>query len=160
MKVLIIHVLMGVTWLFLSQGRTTFDLFFGLVIGFGILYVFQSVLSTQTYVKRVLNFFRWFAIFLREFILSNLNVAYIILFRSNASIEPGFIEMDISDMSYEEAILLSQTITLTPGTCTTELDFEEGTMLVHILDAADPNEVAKSIRKNLRQPMLDFTRHG
>jgi multisubunit Na+/H+ antiporter MnhE subunit len=151
---------MGVTWLFLSQGRTTFDLFFGLVIGFGILYVFQSVLSTQAYVKRVLNFFRWFIIFLREFINSNLNVAYIILFRSNASIEPGFIEMDISDMSYEEAILLSQTITLTPGTCTTELDFEEGTMLVHILDAADPNEVAKSIRKNLGQPMLDFTRHG
>lgn len=160
MKVLIIHVLMGITWLFLSQGRTTFDLFFGLVVGFGILYVFQSVLSTQNYVKRVLNLFRWFFIFIREFILSNLHVAYIILFRNNASLEPGFLEMDISDMTFEETILLSQTITLTPGTCATELDHEEGTLLIHILDAADPNQVAKSIRKNLGQPMLDFTRHG
>ncbi|MCC5833501.1 MAG: Na+/H+ antiporter subunit E [Opitutales bacterium] len=161
MKVLIIHILLALTWLFLSQGRTMFDLFMGAVLGFAILYVFQSVLSTRGYILRVLGFFRWFIIFLREFIVSNLHVAWIILSRSGKSIEPRFIEMDVSDLREEEMIVLSQTITLTPGTCAVELEVETGKLLVHILDATDPEAVADSIKKNLREPLLQFTRsHG
>ena len=161
MKVLIIHILLALTWLFLSQGRTMFDLFMGAVLGFAILYVFQSVLATHSYIQRVLGFFRWFIIFLREFFLSNLQVAWIILSRSGTSIEPRFIEIDVSDLRAEEMIVLSQTITLTPGTCAVELDTETGQLLVHVLDASDPEAVAESIRKNLREPLLGFTRsHG
>lgn len=152
--------MMGLTWLFLSKDRSTFDLFFGLVLSFGILYVFRSVLSTQAYVRRVVNFFRWLLIFVREFILSNLHVAWIILTRKHDKIEPHWIELDVSDMRFEEMIILSQTITLTPGTCSTELDDKNGRLLVHILDARDPQDVARSIRNNLKQPLLDFTRHG
>lgn len=161
MKVLIIHILLALTWLFLSQGRTMFDLFMGAVLGFAILYVFQSVLETRGYIQRVIGFFRWLIIFLREFIMSNLHVAWVILSRSGKAIEPRFIEMDVSDLRPEEMIVLSQTITLTPGTCAVELDTDTGKLLIHILDADDPEEVAESIIKNLREPLLGFTRsHG
>lgn len=160
MKVLIIHIMMALTWLFLSQDRTMFDLFLGLVLGFVVLYVFQSVLSTSGYIRGVVSLVRWFVIFIREFLVSNLNVAWIILSRRTQSIEPRFIEIDVSDLRLEEAVVLSQTITLTPGTCAVELDLDKGKLLIHILDAEDPTEVASSIDKNLRLTLLAFTRNG
>ena len=77
----------------------------------------------------------YFAWLLREVIISNLQVAYIVL-HPKLPINPGLLRFRTRLQSSVGHILLANSITLTPGTIT--VDLVEGTYLVHALvpDAA------------------------
>lgn len=158
MKSFGIHLFLGVIWLFLSSDRSAFTFFVGFVMGFIILFVFQDVLGTSDYVRRVVAFCKWLWNFLKAFIVSNLNVAMIVLFRRTSKLRPGFMVYDIRGMSETEVIILSQTMTLTPGTTAVEPNMETGKLLVHVLDASDIESTRRSIDRQLRDPLLAFIR--
>lgn len=158
MKSFGIHLFLGVIWLFLSSDRSAFTFFVGFVMGFIILFVFQDVLGTSDYVRRVVAFCKWLWNFLKAFVESNINVALIVVFRRTSKLRPTFMYYDISGMSETEVVILCQTITLTPGTTAIEPNMETGKLLVHVLDGDDVEGTRHGIDKQLRDPLLAFIR--
>lgn len=148
---------MAILWLLL-QGGELVDFLAGMVIGFILLYLFQTVLQSRNYVRRVLAFFGFVGVFLKEFLKSNLVIAGSVLWRPIEDIHPNFITFDVSGMDRWEIFLLSQCITLTPGTTTVDLINDDRTLVVHAFDADDPHEVRRSIELTLKSAILRFSR--
>jgi len=158
MRALGINVVLALVWLFLSTNRSLFNLTVGFVLGFLVLWIFGHALGTSDYVRRVFAFFRWLGFFFREFVLSNINVARIVATGKMSHLQPGFMQYPVGHLTESEIVILAQTITLTPGTTAVEVDEENGTLLVHMLDAREPEDTRAGIHDTLEQPLLAFTR--
>jgi multicomponent Na+:H+ antiporter subunit E len=151
------NVAVAVLWLFLAKGGlVSFGI--GLIIGFVLLATFKPVLGSADYVRRVWAFFAFLLVFTREFVQSNVVIAKAALLRRVEDIHPNFITYDVSGMELWEIFLLSQCITLTPGTTTVDLIDDGNTLIVHAFDADDPDEVRQAIDQTLKYAILRFSR--
>ena len=157
MKSLVMNVLVAVIWLFLMRGGLV-SFIIGMITGFIFLSVFRQVLGSADYTRRVMAFFRFIWVFAREFVLSNITIAKSVVMTPLESIHPNFITYDVEGMRPWEIFLLSQCITLTPGTTTVDLVDEGKTLIVHAFDADAPDEIRESIDQTLKQAILDFSR--
>ncbi len=62
---------------------------------------------------------------------------------------PGaLIRVRFAPMSEQGAALLGAMVSLTPGTTTVDIDMEHRTLLLHVLDASDPDAVVDAIRRD------------
>ena len=110
------------------------------------------------FLRRVLRLVLFGGHFLRALVVSNLQMARIVLFRPVRDLTPDFVVYPIAGLTQFEILVLSHCITLTPGTTSVEIS-EDLTMLkVHALDAADPAAVRASIKQDLEAPLLAWTR--
>jgi multisubunit Na+/H+ antiporter MnhE subunit len=96
--------------------------------------------------------------FLRALIVSNLQMARVVLFRQAADLAPDFVAYPIAGLTRFEILILSHCITLTPGTTSVAISDDLTVLTVHALDAADPSAVRASIKHDLEAPLLAWTR--
>jgi multicomponent Na+:H+ antiporter subunit E len=158
MKTAILHIGIAMIWLFLSPTRDLPRLLIGLLIGWLMLSAFRPLLPQDRYLKGLTAFVAWCWAFLKALLLSQIRVSAIVLFPKTHPIHPGFVEFPIGDLGDAEIILLSHSISLTPGTTTVEVDKDRRILLVHALEAGNPEETVRDIEDNLLKPMLAFTR--
>lgn len=153
----VLHLTLSLLWMFLSQGALP-ELIVGLVGSFLLLVCFRSILPIHCYVRRTTGLFLFLYVFIRELALANLTIAHFVLFKKTSQMHPNFITYCIKGLTPFEIYLLSQCITLTPGTTTVDVRLEEEQLLLHAFDAADPDSVRRSIDSTLKQAILGFTR--
>jgi multisubunit Na+/H+ antiporter MnhE subunit len=108
--------------------------------------------------RRLMGLISFIFLFFYLIIKANLNVAKLVLFVPNNKTHPGFLKYSIQDLTFFEVLLLSQCITLTPGTITTKLDWENKSLTIHVLDLVSPQDVIEEIEKKLKEKILEFTR--
>lgn len=158
MRSAFLHLAISFTWLFLSPQRDLPQFLKGLVIGYGMLLLFQPLLPKDRYLRGSKAFILWVIAFLKALILSQVRVAKLILLPARHPVHPGFLTFPLHDLSELEIIILSHSISLTPGTTSVEVDLEKQELLIHALEAGDPGATAEDIRENLLKPLLAFTR--
>lgn len=107
---------------------------------------------------RVVGFIAYLFHFTRELVLANIAMAKAVLFQKREDLAPGFVRYPIKGLSDFEVLLLTHSITLTPGTTSVEILEREGELVVHAFDARDPEAVRASIRQGLEKPLLAWTR--
>lgn len=98
------------------------------------------------------------ACFFKELLMANITVARTVLLQPRSALAPGFVTYDLRGLTPFEIVVLTHCITLTPGTTSVELSHNNATLLVHALDARDPEGVRASIRSGLEVPLLRWTR--
>ena len=158
MRSLLLHLAISITWLRLSPQRDLPQLIKGMVIGYGILLLFKPLLPEDRYLKGSKAFILWIIAFAKALILSQVRVAKLILFPRRYPVHPGFLTFPLEELSELEIILLSHSISLTPGTTSVDVDLEKRELLIHALEADDPAATVEDIRENLLKPLLAFTR--
>lgn len=114
-------------------------------------------LSTP-YWLRAVNFFRFVLLFGRELVVANLAVAKSVLFQRREDLSPGFLNYELKGLRPFEIVILTHCITLTPGTASVEVCEDMQSLVVHALDARDPDGVRRSIKEGLEAPLLAWTR--
>jgi len=89
-------------------------------------------------------FAAYLGIVLFDIVVANFGVARIVLFRRNRDLRARWLVIPI-DLTTPEAItMLAGTISLTPGTVSSDVSADGRYLLVHALDVADPEaEVAR-----------------
>jgi multicomponent Na+:H+ antiporter subunit E len=85
-------------------------------------------------------------------------VLRISLFSSMRTLNPRIITYDIEGLTKLETLLLSHTISLTPGTTTVAIGPGFQYLILHVLEADDPDAVRDAIDRTLRRGILAFTR--
>lgn len=158
MRTALLHIFIAIVWLFLNPNRDLPRLIIGILIGWALIALFQPLLPKDRYLKGSIGFFRWLWSFSSALVRSQFRVARIILFPRSNPIHPGFIEFSIEGLSDTEIILLSHSISLTPGTTSVEVDQKKGILLIHALEAGDPEGTLSDIREKLLKPLMAFTR--
>lgn len=145
---------MAGVWCFLAGGVTLANFLVGLVMAWVILRLFRPFFPWRPSIVHSLRklpaFGNYVLHFLRELIRANLQVAYLVL-HPRMPIRPGIIAYRTRHTTPLGITLLANSITLTPGTLTMDVDPEERILYIHTLDVPDPETVAKSIRQGLEE---------
>lgn len=158
MLTLALNLLIALIWLFLGEEPSIGSFLAGFVLGMALLAIFRPVLPRERYFSRVLGTLRFVLIFLREFVTANLQMLRIVMLRSRHDLHPKLFTLDVRGMNRWEILLLSHCISLTPGTTTVQIEDDFGTLVIHALDAADPDLLRQKIDRTLRRALLGMTR--
>ncbi|HWL53514.1 MAG TPA: Na+/H+ antiporter subunit E [Chthoniobacteraceae bacterium] len=158
MKSLVLNLVLAVIWLFLNPEPSLSTFFIGLILGFALLAAFHSVHNSLDYIRRTLAFFRYLLVFTKEFLVANLLVLRAVLFQKNEELYPNFMTYDVTGLSDLEIMLMYYCISLTPGSAAVSLTDDKRTMIIHVFDARDPDEVRRQLDTILKAGILAFTR--
>lgn len=118
----------------------------------------KSRIRPRRWPLRAAGFLKFLGVFTRELVLANIAVARAVLFQPVADLAPGFVHYPTAGLTDFEIVVLSHCITLTPGTTSVEISDDRRTLVVHALDARDPQGVCDGIKKTLEAPVLGWTR--
>ena len=91
-----------------------------------------------------------------DVIVANVQVAWIILTKSNQQLRPAWVEVPLDLKTPEAITLLAGTITLTPGTVSADLSNNGRCLLVHALDAPDPQAVCDEIKQRYERRLKEI----
>ncbi len=86
--------------------------------------------------KRYLYFLLYVVIFLRECVKANMNVAARIV-KPTMPINPGIVKVKTRLRSETALTFLANSITLTPGTLTVDIEGDKGILYIHWIDVKD-----------------------
>lgn len=158
MTLFLTNLLLALLWAE-AQGLGLDTLAFGFLLGMGVLRLGLPLYPRQAaYFRRVGGFLVFTAVFVRELVLSTLSVARAVLLKRTRDLRPNLLTLDTRKLNGFEVLMLSQCITLTPGTCTVMVGPKKRWILVHALDARDPDTVRRGIESTLKAAILRFTR--
>lgn len=107
---------------------------------------------------RVVGFLLFIVHFTRELVMANIAIAKSVLFQKTTDLAPGFLIYPLKGLSRFEILVLTHSITLTPGTASVMISDDFTELTVHAFDARDPDAVRASIKTGLETPLLAWTR--
>ncbi len=149
-----LSMLMASVWILLqpefSAGMAVFGLVLGIVIPFGTARWWPDR-PKEVAVGRMLAYC---LLVMWDIIVANVQVAWIILTKSNADMRPAWVVIPLDLRSPEAITVLAGTITLTPGTVSADLSDDGLCLLVHALDAPDPEAVRDDIKHRYERRLM------
>ncbi|WP_276257896.1 Na+/H+ antiporter subunit E [Haloglomus litoreum] len=121
----------------------------GLLVGFPTAFALRNFYEDEFAIRPSLRSvpyaLRYIAVFIRELITANVDVAYRVLAPS-MPIEPDVVAVPLRVESDAAITTIANSITLTPGTLTMDHDAETNTLYVHAINCQDPASVLAPIR--------------
>lgn len=142
----ILSLMLTGVWLLLVNGYSINSLLFGAFLGVVIPFVTRPYWPNVPRIRHPLKIAEYCLIVLWDIIVANFIVAGLILFRRNDSLHPTWVTIPLQLRSPEAITVLAGTITLTPGTVSSDLSTEGHAILVHCLNAPDPEAVRDGIK--------------
>lgn len=135
--------LLVVMWMVMVNDLTFGTLFLGLVVGIGVPLLTAPWWPGRPRVRFV-PALAYCGMVLWDIFIANFQVAAIILFKRNRDLRPAWLIIPLEVAAPEAITVFAGTISLTPGTVSTDISACGRYLLVHALHAPDPaSEIAK-----------------
>jgi multicomponent K+:H+ antiporter subunit E len=136
-----------VVWVLLANGVSAGPLVLGIFLGIAIPALTRSFWPDRPRLRNPLRMAEYALVVLWDICVANVQVAWIILTKRNADLRPTFIVIPLELTAPEAIATLAGTITMTPGTVSSDLSDDGGSLLVHCLHTEDPDAVVASIKQ-------------
>lgn len=91
-----------------------------------------------------------------DIVIANFQIAWIILFRRNRDLRPAWLVIPLDLTSTEAITMLAGTISLTPGTVSSDISTDGQHLLVHALDSADPDADVARIKARYERRLMEI----
>lgn len=154
---LILNLLIGVIWMFLSESYSFASFIVGFVIGTALLYLLNRFIPGSYYFKHVRAILYLVFLFIRELLLANIEVLKWV-YKPKLDFQPGILALPIDVKKNWEITLLANLITLTPGTLSVDVSRDQRYIYIHALDLPDVNETIVSIKESFEKAIREVTR--
>jgi multicomponent Na+:H+ antiporter subunit E len=102
------------------------------------------------YFVRVYRVIRLILFFLYDLCVSSVQVAYDVLTPKDRS-NPAILEMPLDVKSDIEILLVTNLISLTPGTLSLDVTEDRKTLIIHAMFADDPDAVIESLKSGMER---------
>jgi multicomponent K+:H+ antiporter subunit E len=123
----------------------------GLVLGLLIPKATSAYWPGRPRMRAPLVVIEYLLIVLWDIVMSNVQVAYLILFRRGDRLRTRYISVPLVLTTPEAITVLAGTITMTPGTVTADVSADGRALLVHCLEADDPEATIARIKMRYEQ---------
>ncbi|MTH55520.1 Na+/H+ antiporter subunit E [Bacillus mangrovi] len=153
----LLNVFIAFMWMFLQNSYTLSVFAAGFLFGLLIIFIMRRSFSSRFYFLNVLAVFTLFTIFIKELILANLSVLKVIL-SPVFSHTPGIFAYETELKKDWEITMLSNLITLTPGTLVVDISDDKKTLYIHAMDINDAEEARKEIRDSFEKAIKEVSR--
>ncbi len=136
------------------------DLAMGAVAGGLILIVYRQFLfvgppvPAATLLRRVIGFVPFAVVLVWDILRGTWNVTLVVL-HVRPLTHPGIVVVPIAERTPLGVAVSSLATTLSPGAFLVDVDWDQGVMLIHVLDATDPDAVRAEHQRFYRR----FQRH-
>ena len=127
----------AVVWVLLANEISPGTILLGALIGIAVPKFTSVYWPDRPRVGGLPLIAEYIAIVLYDIVVSNIQVAWLVLFRRGDSLRSRLIVVPLDLHSPEAVTVLAGTITMTPGTLTADFDPDAHALLVHGLDVAD-----------------------
>ena len=154
---ILLNVFLAIIWMFLKNEFNGSTFIIGYVLGLGILFIFRHFFTSRFYLNRVFAVIRLFFIFARELLLSNISVLKVIL-KPRLDMKPGIFAYETVLTKDWEITVLSNLITLTPGTLVVEVSEDNRILYIHAMDIADKEEAVDSIKYTFEKAIMEVSK--
>jgi multisubunit Na+/H+ antiporter MnhE subunit len=131
------------------------DMLVGAVLGSIVLAVFHNALpeiqgkparELPSLPSRILRFIPFAGITVWEFLIGSVRVAAIVIGLRKLE-HPGIVAVPIGDRSKFGVVVTGITTSLAPGSILLDVDWDRNLMLVHVIDASDPDQIRADMQK-------------
>lgn len=145
------NILLAVGWAALMGSMSLFTLCSGFVLGFLILWLLQPLTGgPDRYYLRVYYWIRLIVMFHYELLVSSLSVLWDVVTPRHRA-RPAIIEMPLDVQSDAGILLVTNLISLTPGTLSIDVTEDRKTLIVHAMFADDPDAICKQLKSGMER---------
>ena len=148
-------VLLFVVWILLTNSFSVGNLLLAALLAFLIPMGVARVQSETIRVKKPGKALRYLMVLIIDIITSNVIVAKQVL-GSPDKLRPGFIEVPLDIKEPLPMTLLASTISLTPGTVSTEVSADRKRLYVHALHVPDEQALIAQIKTRYEAPLKEI----
>ena len=145
-----------VVWQMLVNKLTLGNLVLGLILGLVIPLLTAPYWPNRPRLRSLPRIVEYMAVVLWDIVMANIQVAGIILFKRNANTRPAWISIPLELHTPEAITVLAGTITMTPGTVSSDLAADGHSLLVHCLHAPDPDAVRDQIKARYERRLKEI----
>jgi multicomponent K+:H+ antiporter subunit E len=141
-------------WLLLVNSVGAGQVLLGLLLAWLIPLFTARFWEAQVEIRRPFVLARFLGRVLADILIANIAVAALVVGPAR-NVRPGFIVMPLRLRGNVGVSLLANTISLTPGTLSAFLSADRTLLVIHALQADDPEDIIATIQKRYEQPLLE-----
>ena len=145
--------LLVVMWMVMVNDLTFGTLFLGLVVGIGVP-LFTAPWWPGRPKVRFIPAIAYLGLVLWDIIIANFEVAAIILFKRTRDLSPAWLLVPLELTTPEAITVFAGTISLTPGTVSSDISACGNYLLVHALHAPDPAAAVAQVKARYEARLL------
>lgn len=148
--------LLAVVWILLQNKISAGMVVFGVILG-----IIIPILTANWWPERPKGFrigkmFSYCLLVMWDILVANVEVGWIVLTKPNSKIKSAWVVVPI-DLRQPEAItVLAGTVTLTPGTISSDLSEDGHYLLVHALHTHDPDAICNEIKDRYERRLKEI----
>lgn len=155
MNLFALNVTLAVVWAALWADFSLLQLAVGFVAGFGGLWLAQPLFTEpSSYFLRAWRVVRLVVYFLYELLASSVRVAWDVVTPRHRS-NPAIIRMPLDAKSDLEILLVTNLISLTPGTLSLDVTPDRSCLIVHAMFADDPDALIDELKNGMERMVLE-----
>jgi multicomponent Na+:H+ antiporter subunit E len=151
MNIFALNLVLAFAWQALSGSFTLVSLVSGFALGYVALWLVQPLFGMDTrYHGRVWSAVRLAFFFLWELVISSFRVAWEVITPGDTS-RAQIVEMPLDVKSDIEILLVTNLISLTPGTLSLDVTEDRETLFIHAMFVDDPDELVRSLKNGMER---------
>lgn len=151
------NLFLAAAWSILFGGFTWLTMTSGFVVGYGVLWLLQPLTGARSsYFMRVWYWLKLLVMFHYELIVSSLQVLWDIV-TPELQATPAIIEMPLDAKTDTGILLVTNLISLTPGTLSIDVSEDRKTLTIHAMFADDPDAVCHALKSGMERWVIDAT---
>jgi multicomponent K+:H+ antiporter subunit E len=136
-----------IVWVLLVDSFSPGAIIFGLLLGVIVPILTSPFWPDRPRLRNAPVIIKYILVVLRDIVVANFEVAYLVLFKRNQDLRPAFMTVPLELRTPEAITMLAGTITMTPGTLSVDLSADGRALLVHGLNVTDPDAVVAEIKQ-------------
>ena len=151
MNMFILNIALAIIWAALWGSPTLTMLMAGYVLGFFTLWFASPVFGMRrSYFLRSWRVVRLILYFLYELVMSSVRVAYDVLTPNDYS-TPAILEMPLDVKTDFQILLITNLISLTPGTLSLDVSSDRKTLTFHAMYADNPEALISEMKNGMER---------
>ena len=151
MSLFLLNLLLAIAWAALTGTFTLIGLAVGFVVGFVALWMVSPLFEERgSYFVRVFRWIKLLVLFHWELVKSSLSVAWDVLTPRHRA-RPGIVAVPLRAKGEAEVLLVTNLISLTPGTLSLDVTEDCNTLYVHAMFADDPAQIRAAIENGMER---------
>ncbi|MGG3451914.1 MULTISPECIES: Na+/H+ antiporter subunit E [Bacillaceae] len=154
---ILLNVFLAFLWMFLQVSFSARTFIIGYLLGLLVMFCMRRFFIHRFYIHRVWAVTYLFFLFLIELIKANIDVLKLVL-SPKLTMRPGIFAMETELKSDWEVTLLSNLITLTPGTLVIDVSDDNKTLYIHAIDIGEVSEAIDSIKNSFEKAIMEVSR--
>ncbi|MFC2991220.1 Na+/H+ antiporter subunit E [Halomonas tibetensis] len=144
-----------VVWLLLVRSIAPGQLILGAFLAVVIPQLTKGFWDPLPRVRHPLKLVRFVLVVLYDIVRANIQVSLLILSPKREP-HPGFIEYPLQVKEPLTITLLANTVTMTPGTVSTNVRLDRSSLLIHVLDMEDEQALVREIHERYERPLKEI----